>query len=108
MSRRTTSRSVTFKRPFILSGFDAVQAAGTYIVDVDEEEIENLSFLAYKRVSTQMQVSARGVIEHRFIDPTELDEALLRDAAQQEPFVGSAAKHAAARRMLKSRHATRH
>lgn len=105
MARRTTSRSVTFQRPFILTGFDAVQPAGTYVVDIDEEEIENLSFLAYTRVSTQMQVSGRGVTEHRFIDPTELDEALLRDAAQQERFVPQNAKRRIVGRILASRFA---
>jgi hypothetical protein len=94
---------VTFLRPFILTGFDAVQAAGTYIIDIDEEPIEGLSFPAYRRVSTQMQVSARGVIEHRFIDPAELDEALARDAAQQEPLVRRNKAREGARGMLKSR-----
>jgi hypothetical protein len=84
MSRRTTSRSVTFRRPFILSGFEAVQAAGTYVIDVEDEAIESLSFLASRRTSTQMRISALGATEHRTIDPAELDKALLRDAAQPE------------------------
>lgn len=105
MNRRTTSRSVTFHRPFILTGFDALQPAGTYVVDVDEEEIDAVSFLAFRRVSTQIQLSPRpGVTEYRSIDPVELDEALLRDAAQKDRYVPPCPKRPAGR-VLKSRHA---
>ena len=84
MTTRTSSRSVTFRRPFILNGFDAVQAAGTYVIDVEEEAIEGISFPAFKRLSTQIQIRTLGKIEHRFINPVDLDEALIRDAAQEE------------------------
>ncbi len=90
MTTRTTSRSVTFRRPFIMGGFDAIQAAGTYVIDVEEETIEGLSFPAFRRLSTQMRIYTLGTTEHRFINPVELDEALLRDAAQQEPQSGPA------------------
>jgi hypothetical protein len=85
MNTRTTSRSVTFKHPFFLSGFEALQAAGTYVIDVDEVAIEDVSFLAWRRVSTLMQVCVHGATEQRTIDPAELDEALERDAAGLEP-----------------------
>jgi hypothetical protein len=85
MSTRTTSRSVTFRHPFFLNGFDALQAAGTYVIDIDEVAIENLSFPAWRRVSTLMQISVHGATESRTIDPAELDEALERDVAGLEP-----------------------
>jgi hypothetical protein len=75
---------VTFRRPFILGGFDAVQAAGTYVIDVEEEAIENISFPAFRRLSTQIQISSCGVTEHRFINPVDLDEALQRDSAEND------------------------
>jgi hypothetical protein len=103
MTIRTKSRSVTFRRPFILGGFEAVQPAGTYVIDVDEEQIENISFPAFRRVSTQMQIPGLGTIEHRAIDPAELDEALIRDAAQPEKLVSPPAKRQIMRRMLRSR-----
>jgi hypothetical protein len=90
MSTRSTSRSIVFRRPFILGGFEAVQAAGTYVIDVEEEAIEDLSFPAFRRLSTQMRIPTLGGFEHRFINPVELDEALLRDAAQDEPQSGPA------------------
>ena len=52
MNLRTTSRTITFARPFSLDGLDETQPAGTYTVQTDEEPIEGLSFLAYRRVAT--------------------------------------------------------
>jgi hypothetical protein len=49
---RTTRQTFTFNQPFSLSVLDEVQPAGTYSVDVDEELIEGLSFLASRRVAT--------------------------------------------------------
>jgi|tagenome__1003787_1003787.scaffolds.fasta_scaffold20354613_2 hypothetical protein len=46
---RTKQTIIEFKHGFVLSGLDALQPAGSYRVDVDEEEIEGLSFLAYRR-----------------------------------------------------------
>jgi hypothetical protein len=52
MSLRTTSKTVTFARPFSLDGLDETQPAGSYTVQTDEEPIEGLSFLAFRRVAT--------------------------------------------------------
>src|SRR4051812_38118632 len=52
MNLRTTSRTITFARPFSLVGLDETQPAGSYTVETDEEPIEGLSFLAYRRVAT--------------------------------------------------------
>ena len=49
---RTTRESITFDHPFSLTAVDKLQPAGTYAVDIDEELIEGLSFLAYRRVAT--------------------------------------------------------
>jgi hypothetical protein len=38
------SRTVTFRRPFTVTGVDEVQPAGTYMVETDEELLEDLSF----------------------------------------------------------------
>jgi hypothetical protein len=55
---RTKQTVVEFKHGFVLSGFDALQPAGSYHVDVDEEEIEGLSFLAYRRVGARLYTPA--------------------------------------------------
>jgi hypothetical protein len=77
---RTTRESVTFDRPFSLDAVDEVQPAGTYAVDVDEELIEGLSFLAYQRVATTIYLPLRagrsGSVQAVRVDPRELDSAL--------------------------------
>ena len=45
-------RRITFDRPFSVAALDGLQAPGTYVVEIDEELIEGLSFLAYRRVAT--------------------------------------------------------
>ena len=49
---RTRRETVTFARPFRLRGVDEPQPAGAYTVETDEEPIEGLSFMAYRRVAT--------------------------------------------------------
>ena len=52
MTIRTTRTAITFTRPFFVDGWDERLPAGVYDVDTDEELIEGLSFLAYRRVRT--------------------------------------------------------
>jgi hypothetical protein len=84
MTVRTSHKSVTFTRPFSLSGIDQVQPAGTYTVETDEELLSGLSFPAYQRIATLMVLrSRRGgpVVEEVVnIDPLELQAAQVRDA----------------------------
>jgi hypothetical protein len=73
---RTTRESVTFDQPFSLMGVDGVQPAGTYAIDVDEELIEGLSFLAYRRVATTIYLplprGGAGSLQAVRVDPGEL------------------------------------
>jgi hypothetical protein len=86
MMMRTTRKTVTFGRPFSLREVDDVQPPGTYTVDTDEEVIDGLSFLAYRRVATLLHlpsVSSRvGTTEVVTIDPSDLEAALKRDIQQ--------------------------
>jgi hypothetical protein len=86
MMTRTTRKTVTFRRPFSISAIDKVQPSGTYTVDTDEELIDGLSFLAYRRVATLLHLpsmsSRVGVIEIVTINPLELEAALKRDTEQ--------------------------
>jgi len=81
ISTRTTSRTVTFQRPFVLAGFQKLQAAGSYTVDT-AEEVTTTAFPAQKR--TSMVIRRAGAIEHVPVDPHELHEALMRDGAQAD------------------------
>ena len=80
---RTTREPVTFTHPFILDGAEGVQPAGTYDVEVDEELIEGLSFLAYRRIATTiyLPLGSGAVGSHQAVrvDPGEL-EAVHRNA----------------------------
>jgi hypothetical protein len=80
MTTRTTRTTVTFARPFSLKGVDGIQPAGVYDVDTDEELIDDLSFLAYRRVATTIHLQKDGAMQVYRIDPVELDARLLRDA----------------------------
>ncbi len=83
MTIRTSSKFVTFRRPFWLKGVDRLLAPADYRVVTDEELIEGLSFSAYHRLSTAIFVPAPSgsAIEMVTIDPLDLEAALERDAA---------------------------
>ena len=80
MSMRTTSKSVVFARPFSITGVDLQQPAGVYIVETDEEPIEDLSFLVYRRVETRLQLAEDplhpGIVETVTVNPAEIEAAL--------------------------------
>jgi hypothetical protein len=82
MTTRTSSKTVTFARPFLLKGVDRILLAGDYRVVTDEELIEGLSFPAYRRVSTMIFVPAQNAssVEMVAIDPQELQVAQEREA----------------------------
>lgn len=81
---RMTKSSVTFANPFRFAGLDAVQPAGTYMVITEEEELPNLSFVAWRRVATQMYLPAIGIDSGMrqaiTIDPEDLAAAVVQDA----------------------------
>lgn len=86
---RSSRDMITFHHPFTMPGLDAEQPAGTYMVLTEEEEIPGLSFLAWRRIATQIYLPAigleRGQEQVVTIDPKELAEARKRDTAKLEP-----------------------
>jgi hypothetical protein len=89
MTVRTSHTSVTFSRPFFLSGIGEVQPAGVYAVVTEEDEIPGLSFsAAYRRIATLMVLPTPGggtgqrVVN---VDPLELQAAQEREAEPSEP-----------------------
>jgi len=81
---RTTHTMVTFRKPFILSSIEGLQPAGTYRLETDEEQIEGLSFNAFRRLEMTLHLPAdpvpggtRHVVR---VDPAELAAALAADA----------------------------
>ncbi|MEW9838377.1 hypothetical protein [Mesorhizobium marinum] len=80
MTTRTTQTVARFSSPFLLPGFDAVQPAGDYCVDQDEELIEVFSRLAWRRVGAFVHLPAIGMNgqTHQMVpvNPADLDAAL--------------------------------
>jgi hypothetical protein len=85
MAIRTTSRTVSFTRPFLMSGMVEEQPAGVYSVETDEELLDTATVPAYRRITTLIRLPGRpggSVLDHVVdIDPAELAAALDRDAA---------------------------
>ena len=92
MTIRTIKKTVTFRKRFVLGGFDEVLPAGAYSVETDEELLEGISFPAYRRILTVIHLHAKsdnpGLTRTLTIDPNELDAALKRDQAPAELPVG--------------------
>ena len=65
MTGRTTRTSVTFSRPFSLSDLDGMQPAGTYRIQTLDVTLDSLSYLAYRRVSTTIELPSVGVARSR-------------------------------------------
>jgi hypothetical protein len=86
MNVRTTSKTITFRRPFSLVGLEESQPAGTYTIQTDEEPIEGLSFLAYHRVATVIFLplgqGGPGSFQAISVTPEALDAAQARDASE--------------------------
>lgn len=79
---RTTSRIVTFSRPFQLAGMDEEQPAGSYCIETDDEPLPT-TFTSHRRIETRIRLSlARGTYASQSvpIDPQELEAALVQDA----------------------------
>lgn len=97
MTIRTSTKTVTFKWPFFLSGFNEVLPAGAYTVETDEELLEGISFPAYRRILTVIHLHAKpghpGLRQILTIDPNELDAALSRDQEATEYPISWGANH---------------
>jgi hypothetical protein len=88
MPERITRRSVTFLHPFSLDGVDGVQPAGACTIETVEEPLENLSFIAYRRVSTTIVLPSSNTPTLRrqmvIIDSRDLEATQKRDAGMTE------------------------
>ena len=69
MTECTTRKTVTFTWPFLLSGIGEIQPAGTYIVETNEELLQEVSFAAYRRIESLLFLPARpgGVFVERAV-----------------------------------------
>ncbi|SIT56694.1 conserved hypothetical protein [Mesorhizobium prunaredense] len=83
MSGRTTHSIVHFEAPFMIGGLDGQLPPGDYDIDHDEELVDGISWLAWRRVATFIHLPARTVKSQTSqlvaIDFAELETALRRD-----------------------------
>ena len=83
MAERTIETSITFRHPFTLAALDGPQPAGTYTLETVEEEIADVSFVAFRRTSTMLHLPAIAHSSTRSevvpVDPLELTAALAAD-----------------------------
>lgn len=74
---------MVFRRPFHIGWTDHALPAGSYEVVTEEEQLEAISFVAYRRLHTYIyrQSSADNVgLEPSYdVDPRDLAEAFARD-----------------------------
>lgn len=88
MIERTTETEITFTHPFRLEALTEPLAAGTYRLVVDEELIEGLSFTAYRRVATHLEIPAISIAVARRqflqVSSAEIDAALALDGASAD------------------------
>jgi hypothetical protein len=84
MTIRSRRESVTFKHPFRIRGIERLLPAGAYEIVTDEETIEGLSFLAWRRIATMIIVpaeDARNSTEMLWIGSVDLADAQRIDAS---------------------------
>ena len=85
MTRRVSTQSVVFRRPFMIDPADGEELPpGLYTVETEEESLDTVSFLAYLRVSTVIRVSMGGTTRLIGIDPEVLAAALRGDTGATE------------------------
>lgn len=77
---RTTKSRVTFRTLFTLNKDVGELPAGTYDIEVDEEEIRGTERTAYRRTAIYFYVEGQGSTRTLVIHPSDLEAALKRDA----------------------------
>ena len=95
MVSRTTRTVVCFSSTFGLPSIDGPQPAGSYRVDHDEESIESLSPLAWRRFASFIYLPGIGQhgTTHQMapINPADLDAAFEKDQKHHDRFDHSSA-----------------
>lgn len=86
MTIRTSSKFVVFKHPFTIGALSELQPAGSYQIDTDEELIEGLSFIAYKRILTIIHLHSRNKLKNitraLTVSARDLETALKKDSVK--------------------------
>jgi hypothetical protein len=78
MTIRTSSHMVTFRRSFRLPDWDASWPPGDYVITSDEQQLD-VSFPAFQRVATRIDLRRGAETRHVTISAEALAEALIKD-----------------------------
>jgi hypothetical protein len=80
---RTTRGVASFKEPFLLRAVEGMQPAGDYNVYFEDELMQGLSRVAYRRVSTILQTPSISSPQDESrlvsVSEAELEAALMKD-----------------------------
>jgi hypothetical protein len=80
VTARTTRQTVTFHHPVRIEGIEEILPAGGYEVETDEESIDFLSFVAWRRIRATVMVQTKGTLRAYAVNPSDLDASIKRDA----------------------------
>ena len=81
---RTRNSTITFQWPFILNSDAGELPAGSYEIEIDEEEIIAADRSGYCRTAVHLYVNSPGSMRMLAIEPAQLDAALERDAQARD------------------------
>ena len=76
---RTRSSSVSYEHPFTLNRGLGELSAGTYAIEIDEEEIQATDRTAYRRLAIYLYVENFASTRTIAVIPADLESALKRD-----------------------------
>jgi hypothetical protein len=80
---RTTSKVISFEKPFKLKGWATTLPAGDYQVEIEEERLEAVSFVAHRRVAVFLHLPVQqgkpGQRQTVCLPPEEFAALLLKD-----------------------------
>ncbi len=83
MTERIARERMTFSEPFFVDGLGRKLPAGTYDIEIVEELIEGLSFLAYRVASTSILLPLRPGAPRSY-EIARIDPNVVRAAKQTE------------------------
>ncbi|WP_298815584.1 hypothetical protein [uncultured Roseibium sp.] len=84
MNTRSTRSTVKFFHPFSLNRQSEVLPAGDYEVLVEEELLQDMNFLGYRKTATYLIVAGKGKTVMREISGNDLEAVLNRDRAAND------------------------
>jgi hypothetical protein len=88
LATRVRASTVTFGRPFFLQKINRELPAGPYAIETDEESLEDISTLAFRRVGIRLfvpRIAGRSDEEMWTIRPQDFDFVLANDRAPAGP-----------------------